>query len=671
MPKKRRSQTCIQCSKRKVRCDKKIPCKCCIDRGIADQCRRPLNTAEIYTEEIHNDLRKSAIKRDESFVGDNTLENYMSSIQSITFGYSQMNGLPSQEKRWSSNDLDSASVKLDHAIARLDYDTSHMLCLFACKYTTFLHFAVVGQLFMADHASFWGPFRGSLFELLQNRVHAGSDLDFNYWMSLYYAMLCTGVYFGADNLRDELQTQLTNELLLELPKVFFHASLTSLRKTSFLERPDIRCVQIYGVMTVYLHSLGNTFLHKQMLGTVIAVEKVLRMDRIREEPGEPTNFHKELAKRLWYSFFIVDSLSNVPHRIIGEFTTPYPRLLTTAQLLGQVKSKSSETFVGAMGEIGQGIGSLEPSGESLKFIPATDPEGEDDIAGLIYQRLMSEMAEIKQISYHNRKNLKAVSKCWHDMNHLLDNLDKYFGSAPFDINNRSISQFAKFLMFSSLSKESFALGGRILSLTGRNIWAKNFRKDCLRIAIDLVRHNAYTETQPYYKHLWLIGQHLIYACLFILLDMLMFNDDWTNKFEVVTSALPSMRKLRVNHFNVRVGMAVIEKLSVLVKSVRSRPTGASSVEDISLHQFLKDLEVAGPHPVMSDAFQMPPIIESQYLRHGLEAPHYKNPEESGMSQWNVPLSASWHSILDPELGPQLNDTGWYEFLDFFFGNQNN
>jgi hypothetical protein len=54
----RAPQSCVQCTSRKLRCSKQIPCKNCMDRGTAEQCHRE---AVILTDRQHS--RSSGSRR--------------------------------------------------------------------------------------------------------------------------------------------------------------------------------------------------------------------------------------------------------------------------------------------------------------------------------------------------------------------------------------------------------------------------------------------------------------------------------------------------------------------------------------------------------------------------------------------------------------------------------
>lgn len=745
MKQKRKSLVCVQCSKRKVKCDKNIPCNNCIRRHVAHLCRRPFKAENIYEkiESITNKMNGNVLEnrsensassealrdgtkmqsneetgvnynvqlsQNHSLLSNGSIENYMLSVRSLTFGLSHMNGLlPADNTHQSLENEREGEEQFKKFMQKLKYEQSYLICAFACKYTTLLHYGVVDHLFMEDHAKFWEslPETSSipdctLWDLYSNLKSKEGDIrDFQYWMSLYMTMLCVGIYFGMENLKDKLAY--TDAELEKLPHVLFRESFKWLEKTDFLERPDIRTIQIYCVMTSCLHALGNVFIHHELLAVVIVVAQTLGLDRIEEQgitsgnnrkqgavnSGSPdiiafaeettnscVNFSSEVVKRLWYSFFIIDSISNVPHEWIGKFKTPFPKLISTEQLIScgtnRIGARHEKYYYG-----------------STKNVAVKFPTAGDDIAGLLYERLMVQLGELKQESYTDPVTLKRLTVVWSHMCTLKDNLEMYFGSAPYSPKDDRTCQYARYLLFSSLARECLGLGARILTLAGRDFWLENFRDKCLQLALEVVDHNSASNVPAYYKRYWIVGQHLIYACLFVLLDMLMFkHEECKENLQRIHKAIPTIRLLRSTHYTVKIGLAVIEKLYYLVGSVRLGNKGSGSVEDMSLREFLTELQVANPrnttskkathtsgeeqqeHQSSSINSGIPSLMPlpgySQYLRGGVASERSSN-KNIELRMDNATISTGTASFLDSDLDSALDETGWKEFLEFFFG----
>lgn len=657
---------------------------------MAHLCRRPFKPEDICAKakDLQGRLNRNSVaepprkvhelpnipiypQQPQSLLNSGSIENYMSSVRSLTFGYSHMNGLLPSNDAVSSEIDGSSTKKLKQMMEKIDYRISYKVCAFACKYSTFLHFGIVDRLFMEDHNRFWRnvpdgiDYQSSSLWVVEQAIEKKekNSRDFQFWMSLYLSMLCVGFSFGIDTFENKVPFDRVE--LQELPKILFRESLTWIERTDFLERPEIRTIQVYCLMTTCLHALGNIFIHRELLAMVIVVSQVLRLDRIEPlEDDSGIEFSREIMKRLWYSFFIIDSISNVPRRLIGKFTTPYPALVSTDDLLRIAPSARPRYYYG--------------------YVPGVQteiPTAEDDIAGLTYQRLMSQLAEHKQKSYEEPVTLDKLMNSWKTMQKMRHDLETYFDRDPYSIDDHRIKQFAKYLLFSSITREILGLGARILTLTGREFWMANFRAECLDLALEVVDHNSMRNVPSYYKRYWIVGQHLIYACLFVLLDMLMFkHEKCEENLMRIEQAIPTVRLLRETHATVRIGLAVIEKLYYLVSAVRLGHVGSGSVEGVSLRKFLKELQVANPHypsnspegkRINQKRSLVPHLGQSQYLRKGLENEILqKAAQPNPLMLQNGEMSRP-ASFLDPDLGDVLDETGWKEFLDFFFGNQTN
>ncbi|ODV84633.1 hypothetical protein CANARDRAFT_181127, partial [[Candida] arabinofermentans NRRL YB-2248] len=156
--------------------------------------------------------------------------------------------------------------------------------------------------------------------------------------------------------------------------------------------------------------------------------------------------------------------------------------------------------------------------------------------------------------------------------------------------------------------------------------------------------------------------------------LLLFKSDQDElKLENIRKAIPTIKALRNSFFTAKVGLAVVEKLTYLVSSVRLKQKGTGTIEDISLRGFLKELEVANPFNSRAGPNSIsPPATEPQYLRLGKYAKVHKqtdNSEEIYSSLNEEVETSTLRHFLDPNVDQLLDDTGWIEFLDFLFSAQ--
>ncbi|KAG7886869.1 hypothetical protein KL938_000522 [Ogataea parapolymorpha] len=631
--KSRPSLACIPCTIRKVKCDKTIPCKNCIKRKTTHECRRRNLVPSPELPESNTDTESNLFNNRQ-------IVHYLYSLKLLTYGRAQIKGLVPVDDLLKYNRWDQYMNQFPTLINKLTPALSRKICECACNYTTFIHQGVVNELFLKDHDNFWevhvSKNPACLNHTSNNTLKTKSSKDYYYWMSLLYANLSTGMYFGVHEIQSDLTY--TEAELSEFSAIFFRASLDCLFRAGALEHADVRCIQVFCVLSMCLHALGSTYLHKSLLRISVEAAKNLGLDQL--QPDNAPDYQSEVLKRLFYSLMIIDSLSNYPKRYIADFSTPLPSIISSDVLLEKVIPG-----------------------------PLTFPEAckNDEIAGIMYERMMVELAQLKHESYEKPTATELVS-CLEKMKVLRSKLDTYFGSEVFSPGNKSIAQYAKYLLFSSITRERLEIGIRLQSLVGTQDWAKQYRPQCLEVATQLLFHSTSTGIPAFYNRYWIVAQHLIYACLFVLLDMLLFkSDDDKYKLESVKRTFPTIKKLQ-SYFTVKIGFAIIEKLCYLVSKVRLDHLENETLEAISLREFLKEMEIANPY---SSKFSrnriVPDITESQYLRFGNETSHPNSTDGDFAPTEGDPLTDAENGFN--VTSAMLDDKGWYEFLDFFFGGE--
>ncbi|GMF05118.1 unnamed protein product [Ambrosiozyma monospora] len=197
------------------------------------------------------------------------LEVYYMSLRSLTYGVTDLKDISSgmiPQNLGPNYDL-FLNCFNDVLLPKLDYQSSKLLCQFACTYTTFLHHGVIKSMFMNDHETFYSTevalYPQSVNYLMDCPMKKESITDYYYWMSLYYSILALGCSFGCDELKSSLPY--SDEELNMFPQVFLQVSLDAAMRAGALQKPDIRFVQIYCVMTTFLHAIGRAQLHAQLL----------------------------------------------------------------------------------------------------------------------------------------------------------------------------------------------------------------------------------------------------------------------------------------------------------------------------------------------------------------------------------------------------------------------
>lgn len=631
---------------------------------MADTCNRP---EVIVTSKNREQKRRNSTDSGTMLVKDTDIENYRLSLESLTTGLVRINTLLPSYDFDVCNWTEFPELLDSMFLGSLDYQRSHQLCQFACKYTSFIHEGIIPALFLRDHDRFWMAYvikdRSSLNYQASSAVLARDPKDYYYWMSLYYINLANGLFFGREYLN-------VSEYSEDVPRLLFNAALSCLHKAGFLLTPDIRAIQVYCCISICSRAFGFLAIEQNLHSIMVHVAQLLRIDKLKDRrPIDKVDLRCEMGKRLWYTLCIIDWFNGCRSDScdISQCEFASPMIISMDQLLGQAP--------------------LDPSQQAndpdiMNFVP--DP---DIICGGIYQRFIYEIARIKKQSYDgtqtSRKLRHAISSMENVQAKFLSVYDSWKGidieqtlsDGDISLDNLEKCNFvhSKYLLLSTFAEEITDIRRRILPIVGREEWESKFREKCITSSLGQLEMDATEVVPSYFKTHWVVIQHMIYAAMFLLIDMLAFTDtpqgtkkvvkylDTTYKLDTVEQALPTISQLAKTHFTAKVGLGVIQKMLLLVRSV-TQPSSEGLVGQMSLHTFLEELKVGDPNRSGSGGISSIPVGGSPYLR--LD-------DRSDEALPINPLSTNGE-IQAPFLHPQYNDiladTGWLEFLDFFYGN---
>lgn len=620
---KRKPLACVQCRLRKVRCDKQVPCKNCLTRGFAKQCHR-----EVVL------VRDTVANRDSGKYGavgglfsEFEIENIRMCVEKLTFGFIKVDRLFKSERQrevnWPLFHNDLASI-----MARVDHATSHCLCSFASSYINFIHNAVVPSVFIDEHETFWNEHVKENPACLVYSKYSSlqSDLprDYYFWMALYYGTLCNGIYFGSEQLKDELK--FTSCELQTLGPKLFTAALDCLYRAQFMSYPDIRAIQVFCLLSTCFHAYGSVSLSQALLIQCIRIARKLGIDSSKTDSG--VTFSSEIKRRLWYTLCLNDWLDQIdkPRFYIETTDLELPSLLTDEHLLHP-----------------------ESSGK-VQF---------NDYSSVYYQRTMVSMALIKKRLFEKQSSELDTLEAWNKMNELRDSTISFYQKILEPTNDGILGyDYAKFLLFSSLSEELLDLGRRVLAIVGKQTWSAKYRSVCLEAALGNMRR-AISPIPSYYRRHWIVTQHLIYAALTILLDMIMFPNldskkDKRSRLEQVESTFQVFEELEATHLPAKLGIALLPRLCKLVRFVIVDQRDGNTFEVESLKSLLDDLQFG----ISPDVDAVPAKTRPQYLRFGLPL----SSSSPGTRSMNRATNYTDSISFDDEILKFISDTGWSEVL---------
>ncbi|GAA5829041.1 hypothetical protein JCM11251_004105 [Rhodosporidiobolus azoricus] len=366
--------SCSYCAQRKVKCEKVFPCKRCITKGIADQCKREI--VEVKGKVVGGQNDEAIAKRQFS------IEDYDAENKALRRIIRKLTGKAptaleiSDAKMGSSAPLDTPSLaplpSFDAARplaekTSLDMGESHEL--FSSDLTTvgmeptsalnagdrlakrpreaspdisylipfapgvtrssrlryLLSLVPVAQSreLVATSLRLVGWIHGVLLhdvfleehdEFLEN-MRLGQLGEVRYeWLSVYFAVLASGAYFLGDTW--DRQRMYTPQQRLEFPRAWFSASLETLYLSEFLTRHTLNACQSICILTLCAFNFGASAHLISLLHVGLRMSQTLGLHILVAEPTEgvpaPGLRAREIGRVIWGALTLGDAYGLSP-----------------------------------------------------------------------------------------------------------------------------------------------------------------------------------------------------------------------------------------------------------------------------------------------------------------------------------------------------------------------
>ncbi|KAG7895323.1 hypothetical protein KL936_000031 [Ogataea polymorpha] len=348
----RAPKTCLQCSRRHVKCDKQVPCSECVRRGISDACirepvvvrgrllneptmqqlasandelTRKLDEAAKEILHLRKRIRRSQIplisaqgrrrhpEKGHVSINDGGIEYISRGLskrgpEAADFKlYLQDPSLWPVSKRRPNHwtlfyESTSYSFKKE-LVKRLISSITRELCLekvhFSLSALGFL-FNTLDEAQFQSELEFCLAHNASIF-ILDEEVTEHPD-QFNMrrkrfgWFSVLYALLALAFYVHQDTTEHyRMHHPDTN---LDRSHACYLASLECIHRSDFVENPNLHVLQAFSILLTTLQGFGNTAVAYSLLNDMI--DTALRM-------GIPSD-EQSVSRRVWTSLVIVDAL---------------------------------------------------------------------------------------------------------------------------------------------------------------------------------------------------------------------------------------------------------------------------------------------------------------------------------------------------------------------------
>lgn len=331
---KRSEHPCSICAKRKVKCDRLIPCTYCSKRGQEKECIESYSKQESISR--HNQSLSQILQfwqKYEYWVMDVGL--FKTQRADAADQFVDMGDELKDCDRWVQILTREQSSKL------LDYSMERLGSLyFGCL-------SDIGELYVVLE-EYW-----ERKDLARENINGDSlfSSDEYYSDALIWSIFTLALYYMPlkklmtlfPSVPNELVSQhsagfdnsmFCEEIRIEMVQCFTKCTLTLLEKARFMSNPDIRLIQVYLVLTNTTFPQRNIHLSKNLSIQCYNVAKFFRVNEFRPSVNDGTALRltKVTCEKLWYRLCVCDYLQSNPTSYT-PFHKELPSLLQHAAYL--------------------------------------------------------------------------------------------------------------------------------------------------------------------------------------------------------------------------------------------------------------------------------------------------------------------------------------------------
>ncbi|KAF4465666.1 hypothetical protein FALBO_7492 [Fusarium albosuccineum] len=371
MPAERRSQrivlSCMDCTRRKTRCSKTIPCTSCIDRGQAQTCRRePVAVVKKVSRRLDRRASKNRHNQTAQLVGGagdfGSIQDASNRGQRLQSGDDRATYL-SEADQPAQNAENSPSLPNIETVATLEFLTHGRRNILSRPSPSY---AAPDEPSLASSDSpvqqCLGPTWDTMIsfkeaqnllnyhrEMMHNVIHMPTlleELESNWSraicdetsIALYYAVLSTTLHHADESDITGLGISITAGA--ESARVLYDKSVSCLFKANFMAKHTVYSLQTICILMQVAHNIDQSDFTCVLISAAIRISQCLNIHRLG--PDQPASFYhgqpeervvrilieREVKKRIWW-FLVRQDWLQIPFQSTylihaTQFNTPFP-----------------------------------------------------------------------------------------------------------------------------------------------------------------------------------------------------------------------------------------------------------------------------------------------------------------------------------------------------------
>lgn len=305
----RRSKVCTMCAKKKIKCDRLVPCGNCVRKGYQDMCLASLLDHNQPTE-----------------MGD-----LLALWQNYEYWVIHSGLLRSKEFSTRTKKFDFAGDTeiYNFWVEFLNEEQSYNLLNFSMENLGAIYFGSFGdvsELFI-QLKSFWDR---------RNDPELVPSLDDIYWDCIMWAILTMAVYYMSlkelqdclpmetmeticDLLQIDADAGWTETLQLTIYHGFVKTTLHLLQMTNYMTYPNIKLIQIFLVLSNTTFINDEPVLANSLILQCFQISKIFNISFHKESAEDDLNtgLNKQAFSKLWFKLCTMDYIMDGPNKPIS------------------------------------------------------------------------------------------------------------------------------------------------------------------------------------------------------------------------------------------------------------------------------------------------------------------------------------------------------------------
>ncbi|RAH75893.1 putative C6 transcription factor [Aspergillus japonicus CBS 114.51] len=632
----RPSYSCMECTRRKLRCSKQIPCSACVERGVAQYCRRRTGSSVSEARDPSPVFGASSTRRIPDDRGTPSVIPCSDAINNLSPA-SHSSPVRTQQGNITTSPMNPDTIDVHCAVPMLqesrprrrvvdnvNEDAAVMLEFLALSRQRVSQIAQIDQTHIRGQSSILTEAYELLFTLKQvrtmmayhqdciswihNVVHLPTFRDQceslfadptkvqPCWLALYYAMLAVTLYHADPGILQEIDIPSSTQM----SELCYQKSLDSLHRADFMINHNILSIQAICLLIYVGHNLGQSDRISVLLASAVRIAQCLCLHRLGSTSGEGADeaqrtqsarqqwlIDREVSKRVWW-FLVRQDWLQIPFNNTytihpTQFNTPMPA--------------NCEEDVDLMFST---AGIIEHDQEH--FTQGSYTMVLNHVAVLIWktQDKMCQQGHPNKVDDGLRKLYTEVIQADRDLRELMNKMPSFFRGPTTSSSMQEVHiKFQREVLFLALAHKFYSVHRHFQIPSFKDPWFAYTKVSCLPIIRRSLATIVSSPEEPYFyivRSMWTVNTQVLTAAE-----------------EIRALALKTSRFLQINQTKSRIakrGFVLINTLLDLDRRIESGDREHFNIKDIvSQVEGNDDHPTAAPADLHCDAVNSGSIVD--------------------------------------------------------------